>query len=230
MAKPALRQKAIALRLQGYTYSQIKQKLHLQKSTLSDWLRNLPLTIGQLELLGKNKLNSKNVRIEKYRQTVQNRQIARYKKVFSEQSKLLLPLSKKELLIAGLFLYWGEGSKQKGSANISNTSPQVMQFSKYWMVNALDVPVKKLRIRLHLYSDMDLEKHIGFWSNLLDIPRDQFKISIKNSTRAGLSYKSYGHGTCNLMCFDTTLSEKIAMSIKAIAEFCGAKSDLYWYN
>lgn len=230
MAKAALREQAIKLRLQGYTYGQIKQELGLQKSTLSDWLRNLPLTKDSIELLAKSKLHSKNVRIERYRQTMQKKQQERYKKVFSEQTKLLTPLSKRELLIAGLFLYWGEGSKQKGRVIISNTSPQVIQFAKHWMINSLDVPVEKLQVRLQLYSDMDIKERIAFWSDLLDIPKSQFKISVKKSTRADLSYKSYGHGTCNLMCFDTTLSERIAMSIKAIAELSGAKSDLFWYN
>lgn len=230
MAKVALRERAIKLRLLGYTYGQIKQELDVQKSTLSDWLRNLPLTSKQLELLAKNKLNSQNVRIERYRQTVQNKQLERYKKIFSEQRRALLPLSKKELLIAGLLLYWGEGSKQKGRVVISNTSPQVMQFAKYWMINAVDVSRKELQVRLYLYSDMNVQHEIKFWSELLDIPHDQFKISIKKSTRTDLSYKSYGHGTCNLMCFDTIISERIAMSIKAIAEYYGSKSDLFWYN
>lgn len=231
MAKADLRKHAIKLRLQGHTYGQIKQELNLQKSTLSDWLKNLPLSTENLELLSQNKSLSVRLRVEKYRKTMQDKQVERYKKVFSAQYERLIPLSKKELFIAGLFLYWGEGSKQKGRVIISNTNPQLILFAKYWMVNSLDVPLEKLQIRLHLYSDMNPEKEISFWSKLLDIPKTQFKTPyIKRSTRSELSYKGYGHGTCNIMCFDTTLSEKIAMSIKAIAEFSGAKSDLFWYN
>lgn len=231
MAKAALREKAIKLRLQGYTYGQIKQELKISKSTLSDWLRTLPLSSSNLKQLSKNKKLALNLRVEKYRQTTHNKRIERLKRVLSEQQKKLFPLSEKELFIAGLFLFWGEGNKQRGRVIISNTNPLIMQFSKYWMTKILKVPPKKLTVRLHLYTDMDIEENIGYWSRLLNLPRNQFKQSyIKKTNRSGITYKGYGHGTCNLMCFDTNLSERIAMSIKCIAEYCGAKSNLFWYN
>jgi hypothetical protein len=99
------------------------------------------------------------------------------------------------------------------------------------MDKALKIPRSKLRILLHLYSDMDIKQETLFWSKSLRIPLGQFtKPYIKRTTREGLSYKSFGHGTCNLVCCDSALAEKIAMSIKAIAEYCGAKSSLFWYN
>ena len=231
MAKTALREQAIKLRLQGYTYSQIKQQLGLQKSTLSNWLKNTPLSPEQFELLSKNRSLSKDIRIENYRKTMINKRLEIYKNVFKKQSKKLLPLSKKELLVAGLFLYWGEGEKLHGRVGISNTNPLVIQFAKYWFTKILGVPKSKLAIRLHLYEDMDIDLSTEFWSQLLKISKDQFKTPyIKKSKRSGISYKSYGYGTCNLMCHKVALSEKIAMSIKAIAESCGAKSNLFWYN
>lgn len=231
MAKIKLRKKAIELRLQGYTYGQIKRELGLPKSTLSDWLRNLSLTIKQIELLSKNKTISKDLRIERFRSTMRDKRISKLGKIITEQEKSLLPLSKKELFIAGLFLYLGEGNKQRNIVAISNTNPIVIQFAKYWMTKILKVPANKLKVRLHLYSDMDINEKIDYWSNLLSIPKEQFSSPyIKKSKRDNLTYKSYGHGTCNLMCFNTNLSEKIAMSIKLITERCGAKNDLFWYN
>lgn len=125
----------------------------------------------------------------------------------------------------------GEGSKQRNRVSISNTDPRVIKFTLYWMTKVLKVSQEKLLIRLHLYNDMDVEKEINFWSEILNIPRKQFKPPyIKKTTRQGLTYKSFGHGTCNLMYFNTTLSERIAMTIKAISDFYGVKSDLFWYN
>lgn len=231
MAKSALRAEAIKLRFKGYTYGQIKRELGIAKSTLSDWLRNLPLSEKQERLLTKNRISAKDIRIEKFRLTYRNKRIEKMKRVFSEQKGELLPLSNKELFIAGVFLYWGEGSKQRNIISISNTNPLVIQFAKYWMVNILKVSVSKLQIRLHLYSDMDIDEHIGFWSQTLNISKKQFKPPyIKKTTREGLTYKSFGHGTCNLMCFSSELSNKVAMSIKLVAEQCGANSDLFWYN
>lgn len=231
MAKFLLRKQAIELRLQGHTYSQIKDELGLAKSTLSDWLKNLPLTKDQFNLLLKNRDLSKDLQIERFRQTAKNKREQRFKKTLLKQREDLLPLSKKELFIAGIFLYWGEGSKQRGRVCISNTNPQVIQFALYWMTNVLEIPVEKLRILLHLYNDMDVIEETNFWSGSLGIDKKQFcPPYIKKSTRQSLSYKSFGHGTCNLMVFNTELSEKIAMSIKAIADVYGEKSESLWYN
>lgn len=231
MAHKVLRAEAIKLRLQGYTYGQIKRELNLAKSTLSDWLKNLPLSEEQLFLLLKNRNNSRDVRIERFQQTARNKRLLRLTNIFNEQKKELLPLSERELLVAGLFLYWGEGNKQRGRVAISNTDPKVIQFALYWMDNALKIPKSKMRILLHLYSDMNIEKETNFWSKIIGVPVEQFsKPYIKKTTRQGLSYKSFGHGTCNLICCDSALAEKIAMSIKAIAEYCGAKSEIFWYN
>lgn len=233
MAHKALRTKAIKLRLKGYTYGQIKRELNLDlaKSTLSDWLRNLSLSEEQLRLLSKNRDNSRDIRIERFRQTAKKKRTLRLTNIFNEQKKELLPLSEKELLIAGLFLYWGEGNKQRGRVAISNTDPRVIQFALFWMDKALKVPKEKIRILLHLYSDMNIQEETNFWSRMLEIPLERFtKPYIKNTTRQSLSYKSFGHGTCNLVCCDSALAEKIAMSIKAIAEYCGAKNEVFWYN
>lgn len=231
MAKTALRREAIKLRLQGYTYGQIRGELNLAKSTLSDWLKNLPLSEEQLNLLLKNRNNSRDVRVERFRQTAKNKRLLRLTNIFNEQKKELLPLSKRELLIAGLLLYWGEGNKQRGRVAISNTDPKVIQFALYWLDKAFEIPKSKMRILLHLYSDMNIEEETCFWSQILRIPTEQFnKPYIKKTTRQGLTYKSFGHGTCNLICLNSALAEKIAMSIKALAEHCGAKSEMFWYN
>lgn len=231
MAHKALRAEAIKLRLKGYTYGQIKRELNLAKSTLSDWLKNLPLSEEQLSLLSKNRDNSRDIRVKRFRQAAKNKRLLRLTKLFNTQKKKLLPLSKRELLMAGLFLYWGEGNKQRGRVAISNTDPRVIQFSIYWMNKILKVPKRKMGILLHLYSDMDNQVEMEFWSQTLGIPKEQFKPPyIKKSTRGGLSYRGFGHGTCNLICLNSALAEKIAMSIKAIAGYYGAKSDLFWYN
>lgn len=231
MAHKALRTEAIRLRLQGYTYGQIKRELNLAKSTLSDWLKNLPLSEETLQNLSKNREISRDIRVERFRQTYRNKWISRLSKILTKQERLLLPLSERELFIAGAFLYWGEGSKHRGWVSISNTDPRVILFSLYWMTKNLKIPKKRINVRLHLYSDMNIEEEITFWSATLGIPKAQFKPPyIKKTTREGLSYKSFGHGTCNLITFNMGLSEKIAMSIKAIAGYYGAKSELFWYN
>lgn len=231
MARILFREQAIKLRLQGYTYGQIKRELGLPKSTLSDWLRNLPLNKKQFKLLLKSRGHSRDLAREKYIETRKKQRLTRLKEVFDEQSRNLLPLSEKELFLTGLFLYWGEGDKKHGRVTISNTDPRVVKFALYWMTHSLKIPRGKIRVNLHLYKDMNIEESISFWVETLNIPRQQFnKPYIKKTNREGLTYKSFGHGTCKLYAGSVALSEKIAMAIKAISDRYGAKDSLFWYN
>ena len=140
MSKIILRERAIRLRLQGYTYGQIKIELGVSKSTLSGWLQKLPLEPEQIKILVLNREKAKELGREKFRITTQNKKLSRLKSVYKEQIKDLLPLSKKELFLAGLFLYWGEGEKTHGTISISNTDPKVIRFALYWMVKSLKIP------------------------------------------------------------------------------------------
>lgn len=216
MAKTILRRQALSLRKLGKSYGQIRSELGVSKSTLSDWLKQYPLTKEQLRQLNYGNES----RIEKFRQTMQVKRARRTRGYYDEARKEILPFSKRELFIAGLFLYWGEGGKAMRSlVSISNTDPAVLKFSLYWMNRALSIPKEKIRILLHLYEDMSVEDAISYWSKTLNMPKNQFvKPYIKKSKRVDIDYKGFGHGTCMLRVCDTVIQEKILMSIKAIAD------------
>lgn len=231
MALVFLREKAIQLRLQGCTYGQIRRELGVQKSTLSGWLSKLPLGEEQIILLSQNKELSKDISREKFIETFRKKRLTRLKAICEEQTKVLLPLTEKELFIAGLFLYWGEGGKTHGDFSLSNTDPKLVKFFLYWLKNSLNVPINKIKVQLHLYRDMDVNGEISFWSKYLKIPEVQFyKPYIKNSNKEGVTYKGFGHGTCKIRLCSIAMGERVAMSIKAITNICGATDEIFWYN
>lgn len=231
MSKILSREKAIKLRLAGQTYSQIRKTLDVPKSTLSNWLGNLELSKETLRQLQLAKQKSRDLAVEKYRRTRRLQRIEKRRRIYEEQSKILPPLTERELLLMGLFLYWGEGDKKHGNVAISNTDSRIVKFSLYWMLHGLKIPKERIKVQLHLYKDMNIEESMNYWSNLLGIPQGQFFTPyVKKTNREGLTYKSFGHGTCKLYHGSVELSERIAMSIKAIAEYYGAKNELFWYN
>jgi transposase-like protein len=228
MARVLDRERAIQLRQQGNTYSEIKRQLGIGKSTLSDWLSKYPLTQKQFQDLQTRIKNNKEIAIEKFRETSRLKRERRLKYAYETEKNRLLSLSLKELEIAGLFLYWGEGAKRiNGYIGINNTDPKVVQFSLYWLIKILKIPKEKIRVSLHLYKDMDIYKEIDYWSTELNIPKGQFrKPYIKTSNRTGLTHKGFGHGTCGLVANNVLLKEKLMMSIEAIADYYCSKIPL----
>ena len=160
MAKFKLKQKAINLRLKGMSYNQIKREVQVSKSSLSSWLQGYPLSEDRLRSLR----DFSEVRIEKYRATMLAKREKRYASVYNQEKIQNLPLSKKELFIAGLFLYWGEGMKGlKRALGLYNTNPQMIKFGLYWYIKSLGIPKNEIKIKLHLYSDMNIAEERTIW-------------------------------------------------------------------
>jgi len=151
------REKAISLRKKGLTYSEIGQVLNVGKSTLSYWLKDYPLSKEILK--GKDGWIK---RIENSRNTkLKNREV-KLNEICIKQAKKIFPLTNKELFIAGIFLYWGEGGKTDFTRiSLTNTDPAMIKFYIYWAINCLEIKRCQIKIQLHLYSDMDAEKEIN---------------------------------------------------------------------
>lgn len=217
MARFKDHEKAIILRKQEMSYSQIKEILKVDKSTLSTWLRNYPLSEKRIRQLR----DWSEQRIERCRETKRRKKERRLEGFYQEQKEFILPFNKRELYLAGLFLYWGEGAKTRMTElSISNTDPSVIKFFLFWFTKSLLVPKERIKIGLHLYKDMNINKEINFWSDILKIPLKQFyRPYIKKSLLKSINHKGgFGHGTCNIRVSDARLSEKILMALKVISD------------
>jgi hypothetical protein len=216
MAKLDEKRKVIELRKQGKSYSEIKKIINVSKSSLSLWLKNVQLTENQI--LG---LKAKKDRaVERFVESMRLKRQLRLEDYYKQQKNKLLPLTKRELFIAGLFLYSGEGNKvSSNNLSVANTDPSIIRFCFYWMKNSLNVPEEKIFIKLHLYKDMDVKNEFCYWSDITGIKLTQFKNPyIKDSLRSNIDQKGFGHGTCTLMVFNTVLKENIMMAIKAVSD------------
>jgi DNA-binding transcriptional MerR regulator len=216
MARLEEHERALSLRKQGMSYSQIKKILKLSKSTLSVWLKDYPLPKQRIrELRDWNEQ-----RIERYRETMKRKKERRLEEIYKTQKKDIRLLNKRESFIAGLMLYWGEGTKsRRNSLGISNSDPAVIKFFIYWATNILAIPKNKIKVQLHLYKDMNIGEETKYWSNSLRIPRKQFNLPyIKKTFSKRINHKgSFGHGTCQVRAGNTLIAEKVFMSIKVIS-------------
>jgi len=131
MAKRKEKEKAIQLRKLGKSYREIRALLPVSKASLSLWLRDYPLSAKKMREL--RDFNVK--RIEHYQETRRRQRDIKLAEIYKTEKARILPLSRNELLIAGLFLYWGEGSKSTLSNYVafSNTDPAMIVFFIKWL-------------------------------------------------------------------------------------------------
>jgi len=216
MTRVADRETARKLRAEGKSYSEIKQTLSISKSTLSGWLQDMPLSKEQIRQL--RDLNPK--RIESFRTTMEQKRQKRLQEVSERVKKEIGAISERELFIGGLYLYWGEGLKaSRGTIGIANTDPAVIKTFIEWL-RLLKIPKEKMSVKLHLYTDMDIDSETKYWSSLLSIPKNKFrKPYVKVSRLSGLTYKNgHGHGTCNVLVESMPMWEYITMAIQHLRE------------
>lgn len=213
----ALREKkarAVRMRQKGMSYSQIKSELKVAKSTLSLWLQHMPLSRKQINQLR----GHSEVRIERYREARRQTRETRLAQVRLRAADDIGPLSKRELFIAGLFLYWGEGSKTTpGFLCISNTDPIMLRFAITWL-ELLGAPKNRMKIKIHLYRDMNVERSLAYWARVLRMPRSRFtKPYVKDSLQSKLSYpQRFPHGTGNVLISHRDIAERVFMSLEHI--------------
>lgn len=216
MAKYLEHGEALKLRAGGMSYREIEKRLSVSRSTLSLWLRHMPLSSERVRLLRADSPR----RIALFRETMRKKRAARFDLAYREMLKRIRALNRRDLFISGLALYWGEGSKsQNATVQITNTDPDIIRIFLKW-IRFFEVSRSRVIIRLHLYKDMDIDNETKYWSKKIGIPVSQFRPPfIKDSLLSNITYKhGFGHGTCNAMIFDAKVWRQVMMGIRLLRE------------
>lgn len=220
MAKALLEKhvRAIELRKRGLSYSSIKRELNVSKSSLSLWLQKYPLTERQIYKLSPL---SRERRIEHFRETFRKKRLSVLNEAYDIEKVKIGRLSQREIYLMGLMLYWGEGMKaSRGTISFANTNPAMIRMAIYWLINCLGFVKANLGVKLHLYSDMNIERETNYWANELNMPVAQFKKPyIKESKFGNLTQKGFGHGTCDLGTCNTKKKDLIVMGMKVVSDY-----------
>jgi len=172
-----LREKAIKLRREGKSYSDISSILGASKSTLSYWLSSIELTSGQKEKISQNinrklKLTRKKAsemyekRRKEYFNNIQNRN-KRFIKVLDRD------INAGKLVLSALHL--GEGSKnRRGSMQMGNSDPGIIRLFLRLMRSCYKIDESKFRCTVLCRADQDIKKLENFWARTTGISRKQF--------------------------------------------------------
>ncbi len=196
MAKSQLNLEARKMRAKGISVRTIAQQLHVSRSTASLWVRDIILSIEQLETLRKCSLKgSERGRLLGAMKQKQDR-LKRIDDGIQKGKNAFPIISKRELFIAGIALYWAEGTKKKRELTFCNSDPKLVQFMLTWLYQCFDIPIQRLRCyvginEIHRSREEDVKT---YWSDVTHIPLNQFsKTSFKKVQNKKVYENFYQH-------------------------------------
>jgi len=177
MVKILDKQRAVQLRKQGKTYTEILEQVPVSKSTLSLWLRDVGLASTQKQSLSKKKLAAQ------LRGAAARKQKCKDSIIIINQAckQDINSISKRELFLIGVVLYWAEGAKRTSDRagvmlDFSNSDPDMIKLFITWLQTYGDVPINDMKLRLHLHDShrQREEEIIAIWSKIVSIPTSAF--------------------------------------------------------
>lgn len=222
MANQLVKEKAQNLRRQGLSIRDITTKLQANKSTISYWCRDIKLSQGQIFKLKYNQKISTTRALLQIAENKRQKRISETEHLNDIGKNDVGNLDKRDLFIAGLALYWGEGYK-KGNEEVgfTNNDPKAIKLMLHWFKRIYKIKDTDfvLRLSINEIHKSRLNKILKFWTTYTNIPLSQFtKTSFtKNIVKKRYSNHDSFHGTLRLKVRRSTkLHRRIMGSISAL--------------
>ena len=217
-----LREKAIQLRVtKRLGYGEIAKVLKVSKSTLSYWLRDLPLSEERILELRRDGWRRGEAKRERFRATMRRKRVEKEHRVYQVYARKFSKISIDAFFVAGLMLYLGEGDKKNyARVGLVNTDSRVIRFFVAWMTRFLKIPKDAIKAQLNLYGNMDMKREMGFWNRELQLKSSQFyKPTIRALQKSSFSYQeSYRHGTCGVYFGSVEKKTELMMAMQAFVD------------
>ena len=172
--KPKLKLKAQEFRRQGLSVKAIERKLKVSRSSVSLWVRDIKLTNAQLRKLYLNKKTGQLrgcIIAANNKKKVRLRQV---KELKERGAKEIGKMRKRDRFVAGVAMYFAEGSKRDSSVQFSNSDPRAIKFMANWIREFCKPLESKFRASIYIHDNLNIGEAKKFWSKLTNIPLDQF--------------------------------------------------------
>jgi hypothetical protein len=168
------------MRADGRSYREIQAVVGVAKSTLSLWLRDVPLTDDQHRALAQRGPEAARQNAQSIRANATRRRL----RVQAEARDQVTRLSESELFVAGVVAYWAEGSKNKPwrfgtPVKFMNSDPGLIRLFLAWL-RLVGVGSDRLIFSVHIHETADASAAVAFWAGVVGAPESQFgKCTIK---------------------------------------------------
>lgn len=189
------KEKAVKMRKEGHTYSEILKQVFVAKSTLSEWFREVRLSKPQQQKLTKKKLEA-GLRGGEARR---KQRILLVEKINKETLNDIKHISKRELWLIGIVLYWAEGGKEKDSRhgsgiNFNNSDPRMIKLFVQWLLESCGVDEEKIgcEIYIHENSKNSVDQAKKYWSEASGLGLEKFNTVYFKKNKIKTNRKNVG--------------------------------------
>ncbi|MBI4132921.1 MAG: hypothetical protein HY473_02445 [Candidatus Sungbacteria bacterium] len=200
--KEAERSQAIALRRQGLSYREILSQVPVAKSSLSLWLQSVGLSRKQRQRLSEKK------RVAALRGAKKRKEqrLKLVEEIFASTRKDVNHISRRELWLMGVTLYWAEGSKEKdkrpGSGiRFSNSDPFMIKLFLKWLKEVAMVDKNSIYLDLYVHENSrnSVQDLLRFWSKVTGFPTSRLNHVYFKRSRVKTNRKNTGIGYYGLL-------------------------------
>lgn len=163
--KVAEREAARFMRACGLRLVDIAAELHVAKSSVSTWVRDIEFTPSPRRTGARRRAPN----------ALQRRKAAEIEALLAEGRARIGQLSEREFLVAGAALYAGEGSKTDGRVGFANSDPRMIIMFLAWLRGFFGIDETRLRLALYLHEGLDVDEASDFWAGVTGIPRSRHR-------------------------------------------------------
>jgi len=176
-AKLEEKKKALELRKQGFSYSEILSRVPVAKSSLSLWLRNTHVKKFQ-----EYRLKKKIIAAGRLGAKIKRKQrIEKTKKIRKGAVSEIKQVGNKELFYMGIMLYWAEGAKS-GRNNVSqgvdfsNSDPNMCKLFLKWLQSSLKIQSDRIGFCVYIHESQKSRSGevLDYWSKITEFPKEKF--------------------------------------------------------
>ncbi len=172
-----LKNRAIALRREGKTYSEILKDIPVAKSTLTLWFHEVELAVHQKQRITEKRIAGQ----KKAAQAKRHKRTRSQDAIWTEAEREIGTLSKRELWLIGIALYWAEGSKEKEwkpgtGMKFSNSDPRMIRVFLRWVGEFFHTKPNDIsfEIFIHEHKRNQISEVVNFWSRQVFFPKESF--------------------------------------------------------
>jgi hypothetical protein len=208
------------LRRLGWSVREIERHLRVSRSSVSLWVRDVPLTEEQITDLHRRSATSPG----QLAGAAANAAFGRARRESYQLEGRARVAASDPLHLAGCMLFWAEADKHRNGVRLANSDPDLLRLFVAFLRRCYDAEVSRITISCNLFADhLARQREIeDFWLRTLGLPRSCLRKSIVNVYSKYSQKKRKNklpYGTCKVAYSDTRTVQSIYGAIQEYAGF-----------